>query len=158
MSSESHARTCWTSCVSTSPPEFSALDLPTFFLDRSVGRLVVPAGLRAIGLTVITLAEHYGMPADETISDSEWLTEAGRNGWVGIKSDANIRRKDAPERRALVQARVRTFVLSGQLTAAHKVQRLITNMPAIARACRRPGPFVYRIHPDRIQRLQIPGT
>lgn len=115
-------------------------------------------GLRAVGISVITLAEYYGVPADERVSDVEWLTDAGRNGWVGIKADANIRRKDAPERRALVKARVQTFLLSGQLTAVQKVERLITNMPAIALACRQSGPFVYRVHPERIEQLQIPGT
>lgn len=144
--------------MSTSPPDFAGLDLPPFFLDRSVGRLIVADGLRAVGISVITLAEYYGVPTDERVSDVEWLTDAGRNGWVGIKADANIRRKDATERRALVKARVQTFLLSGQLTAAQKVERLITNMPAIAQACRKSGPFVYRVHPERIEQLQIPGT
>ncbi|MGH3568257.1 MAG: hypothetical protein ACRDRH_19965 [Pseudonocardia sp.] len=99
--------------MSTSPPDFAGLDLPPFFLDRSVGRLIVADGLRAVGISVITLAEYYGVPADERVSDVEWLTDAGRNSWVGIKADANIRRKDAPERRALVKARVQTFLLSG---------------------------------------------
>lgn len=46
----------------------------------------------------------------------------------------------------------------GQLTAVQKVERLITNMPAIALACRQSGPFVYRVHPERIEQLQIPET
>ena len=96
-----------------SPPEQPEdLRLPTLFLDRSVGRIGVAAGLRTAGLVVITLAEHYGMPADEHVSDVEWLTEAGRNNCAALKSDANLRRRDAPERRALVEARVRTYVRS----------------------------------------------
>lgn len=39
---------------------------PRFFLDRSLGRKAVPEALRADGWDVITLAEHYGIPADET--------------------------------------------------------------------------------------------
>ena len=38
---------------------------PKFFLDRSLGRKAVPEALRADDWDVITLAEHYGMPADE---------------------------------------------------------------------------------------------
>lgn len=140
-----------------SPPEQPEdLRLPTLFLDRSVGRIGVAAGLRTAGLVVITLAERYGMPADEHVSDVEWLTETGRNNWAALKSDANIRRRDAPERRALVEARVRTFVISGQLTTAQKVERVLANLDRMARACHNPGPFVYRIHPDRLQRLEIP--
>ena len=51
--------------------------LPDLFLDRSLGRIKVPTFLRAAGLRLTTLSEHYGMPADETIPD-----EAGSN-WQG---------------------------------------------------------------------------
>lgn len=132
------------------------MNLPTLFLDRSVGRIGVAAGLRAVGLEIVTLAEHYGMPEDERISDVQWLAEVGRRGWVALKADAAIRRRAAPERQALIQARVRTFVISGQLTTEQKVDRIIANLERIAQVCQNPGPFVYRVHPDRLQRLQIP--
>jgi hypothetical protein len=41
---------------------------PRFFVDRSLGRRAVPEALRAGGWDLITLAEHYGMPADEQIA------------------------------------------------------------------------------------------
>ena len=41
--------------------------LPDLFLDRSLGRLQVPDLLRAAGLRVVTLADHYGIPQDEAI-------------------------------------------------------------------------------------------
>jgi hypothetical protein len=44
---------------------------PRFFLDRSLGRRAVPEALRADGWDLITLAEHYGMPADEQVADTE---------------------------------------------------------------------------------------
>lgn len=47
--------------------------LPDLFLDRSLGRIKVPGLLRASELRLVTLAEHYGIPADETIVDEEWL-------------------------------------------------------------------------------------
>jgi PIN like domain len=144
--------------VSTSQPEPTelALLLPTLFLDRSVGRIIVARGLRAAGLDVVTLAEHYGIPADEQVSDVEWLTECGHQGWAVLKADANIRRRAAPERRALIEAQVQTFVINAQLTAVQKVDRVLANMPGIVDACMKPGPFVYRIHPMRLQLLPIP--
>lgn len=45
--------------------------LPDLFLDRSLGRKKVPELLRAQGIRLITLAEHYGIPDDETIADTE---------------------------------------------------------------------------------------
>jgi hypothetical protein len=52
-----------------------------FFVDRSLGRLRVPALLRANGWSLMTLSEHYGLPADEAVSDVEWLQLAGEQGW-----------------------------------------------------------------------------
>jgi hypothetical protein len=37
--------------------------LPDLFLDRSLDRIVVPSLLCAAGLRLMTLAEHYGIPA-----------------------------------------------------------------------------------------------
>jgi hypothetical protein len=47
--------------------------LPDLFLDRSLGRIKVPQLLRDAGLRLVTLAEHYGVPADEAVVDEEWL-------------------------------------------------------------------------------------
>ena len=65
--------------------------LPDLFLDRSLGRKVVPLLLRDEGLRLITLAEHYGIPADETIADEEWLELAGAAGWAVLMKDTRIR-------------------------------------------------------------------
>ncbi|MCB0964513.1 MAG: hypothetical protein KDA98_14635 [Acidimicrobiales bacterium] len=51
--------------------------LPDLFLDRSLGRKKVPEGLRAAGLRLTTLAEHYGIPADADVADETWLEMAG---------------------------------------------------------------------------------
>ena len=47
--------------------------LPDLFLDRSLGRIVVPNLLRAAGLRLVTLAEHDGIPEDEDVTDEDWL-------------------------------------------------------------------------------------
>lgn len=52
--------------------------LPDLFLDRSLGRIKVPQLLRSAGLRLTTLAEQYGIPADEQVADAEWLALAGR--------------------------------------------------------------------------------
>jgi hypothetical protein len=48
---------------------------PFVFVDRSLGRIEVPRLLRAGGIDLITLAEHYGRPQDEEIDDPTWITE-----------------------------------------------------------------------------------
>jgi hypothetical protein len=91
--------------VSTPKPRSGPSGSLTFFIDRDLGRIAFPAGLRAAGLSVVTLAEHYGV--------------------------------------------------NGQVTATVSVDRVLDNLEAIIAACAEPGPFVYRIHPNRIERLNI---
>ena len=77
------------------PPD--GLDLPTFFIDRDLGRIAFPTGLRAAGLVLVTIAEHYGIQASEQVEDE-----------VDVRGGS-----------------------------------------------RRPGPFVHRVHPDRIEALRL---
>ncbi len=72
--------------------------LPDLFLDRSLGRRQVPALLRDAGLRLPTLAEVYGVPADEGVADTEWLELAGQRGWPVLMKDERIRypRPSAP--------------------------------------------------------------
>jgi hypothetical protein len=55
---------------------------PRFFIDRSLGRVAVPAALRDDGWDVVTLAEHYGMPRDEEVADTEWIADAASRDWA----------------------------------------------------------------------------
>jgi hypothetical protein len=70
-----------------SPPE----QQPKFFLDRSLGRVAIPALLRADGWELVTLAEHYGVPEDERIADTEWIQDAAEHGWPILMKDKRIR-------------------------------------------------------------------
>lgn len=53
---------------------------PEFFIDRSLGRHIVPDALRAAGATVHTMADVYGERIGQGLSDEEWLREAGERG------------------------------------------------------------------------------
>ena len=100
----------------------------------------------------MTLAEHYGVPRDETVEDVEWLRLAGTRGWVVFMKDKGIRRN--PRERAVVRAfSVRCFCLTRQgLPAAEMAKRFLDNLGAIERACRSPGPFIYAVEEARITR------
>ena len=50
------------------------------------GLHTIPARRR--GLRLRTLSEHYGMPADEEVSDEEWLDWPT---WLGLMKDKRIR-------------------------------------------------------------------
>ncbi|WP_093081191.1 hypothetical protein [Pseudonocardia oroxyli] len=69
------------------PPE----GFPRFFLDRSVGRKIVPAGLRRAGIELVTLAERYGIPEDEQVTDVQWMRDAAAHGEAVLMCDDAIR-------------------------------------------------------------------
>ena len=81
--------------------------LADLFLSRSLGRRQVPAMLRRAGLRLHTLAEVYGVPADQAVIDTAWLQLAGQRGWPVFK-DERIRYRPA-ERAALVAHQVQAF-------------------------------------------------
>jgi hypothetical protein len=139
--------------VSTPTPPRSGP--PRFFLDRNLGRYAVPRGLRAGGVDVVTLAERYGIPRDERITDVHWMREAAERGEAVVMCDDAIRKRNPEERRVLLDVELQTFIVNGQLPAAEVVRRFLVCLAAIERACRRLGPFVYLIHSDTIENRQI---
>jgi PIN like domain len=129
--------------------------LPDLFLDRSLGRIKVPRLLRAAGLRLVTLSEHYTIPADEGIADDEWLGLAGSRGWVVFMKDTRIRYNRA-EREAVKAHCVRCFCLANQnLGADEMAARFLDNLGAIGRACEQPGPFMYAVHRTRVEKLSL---
>lgn len=129
--------------------------LPDLFLDRSLGRIKVPALLRAAGLRLITLSEQYGIPRDETVPDEVWLELAGARGWVVFMKDTRVRYNRA-EREAVRSHQVRCFCLSSQsLTGEQMADRFLHNLPRIVDACKQPGPFIFAVHARRIEELQV---
>lgn len=51
---------------------------------------------------------------------------------------------------------VRSFCLSNRnLTGEEMADRFIVNLERITRACSEPGPFIYAVHKNRIEELEI---
>lgn len=115
-----------------SPPERLV-----FFIDRSLGRKVIPGALRGAGEEVRVHDDHFPQDA----KDQVWLAEAGKNGWVVLTKDKHIRYR-AAEILALRTANVRAFVLSsgGDLSGAEVSQIFVKALPLIKRLCHRTAP------------------
>lgn len=129
-----------------SPPS----GLRKFFVDRSLGRIQVPKILRSAGIDLITLAEHYGIPADEKVADVEWLEEAGTNGWPVLMKDAAIARN--PLEIACARAfSVQCFCLAEADLPAHRMAaRFLNSLDDIAVALAVGGPYIYVVHETKI--------
>ena len=80
-----------------------------FFVDRSLGRKIIPEVLRAAGAEVRVHDEFFPQDA----KDEVWLGEVGRRGWVVLTKDKHIRYRQV-EIQALLAAKVRAFVLTAR--------------------------------------------
>ncbi len=129
--------------------------LPVLFLDRSLRRRQVPDLLRASGIRLHTLAEVYGIPADEQVSDVDWLGHAGDRGWPVLMKDDRIRYRPA-ERAAVIAHGVQAFCLSsGNLRALAMAHQFISVLDDLAAACRQPGPFLYTVSRTGLRRTDL---
>jgi hypothetical protein len=126
---------------------------PEFFIDRSLGRRVVPDALRECGLVVHTMASVYGEQTGQGLRDDTWLRDVGQRGWIVLMKDDAIRRRPA-ERDALTEEGVRAFCLTNaQLRGEEQARRFVENRHRILRQARQPGPYIYGVYEGRIQRL-----
>lgn len=126
-----------------------------FFLDRSLGGVQVPRMLRDAGIEVVTLGEHYGVPADETIADVEWLELAGSRKWPVLMKDTRIRYR-ASERQALLAHGVQAFCLTNaNLKAAQIAEQFLISMDRIRAAIKLEGTCLYAVQNGRITRIDV---
>lgn len=131
------------------------MESPRFFMDRSLGRFRVPQRLRVDGWDVVTLAEHYGVPADESIQDVEWLTLAGEQGWAVLMKDDRIRYRSA-EREALTAGGIKAFCLSSaNLATAAMAELFIAHKAEIWKQAAEAGPAFYAISKSGMRRIDL---
>ena len=141
---------------STSAPDSGQLAaLPLVFVDRSLGAVQLPAMLRASGLRLITMREHYGEALGQMTADPDWIALTAQQGWIGFHKDAAIRRNEL-ERQSVLTNGARLFcVPRADITAEQLAQRFLANLGAIARAAQQPGPYIYGVYPTEIRLLPL---
>lgn len=130
---------------------------PHFFVDRSLGRHRVPNLLREDGWSLITLAEHYGIPADEDVDDVDWLELAGQNRWPALMKDEKIRYRPA-ERAAVMAHDVRAFYLtSGNLTSQQMADLFVAHRDVIWGRAAEAGPALFAVSRDAVRQIDLTG-
>jgi hypothetical protein len=95
-----------------------------------------------------------GSGSARALADTEWLRDAGENGWVVLMKDDKIRYRPA-ELEALTASGVRAFCLTNaNLRGAEMAQRLVEQLRKIEKiASDQPGPYIYRIYVDGVRPL-----
>ena len=118
----------------------------TFFLDRQLGRHKMAGILRAAGLKVEVHDDHL----PQNVTDPEWLTLAGKNGWIVVTRDERIRYRVA-EKQAIRRAKVRAFVIvaHGDLRIEEIAQILLKALSKVESiAVQEKPPFIAKIWRD----------
>jgi hypothetical protein len=90
----------------------------TFFIDRSLGAWLVAEAIR-IGCEPGELVQVHDDHFPQDTTDTAWLEEVGRRGWVVLTKDTRMR-TNMIERETILGHRVAWFALArGDLTADH---------------------------------------
>jgi hypothetical protein len=141
---------------STSAPDPGLLrQLPHVFVDRSLGAVQLPALLRAAGLQLTTMREHYGEALGQMTADPDWIALTAQQRLDRFHKDAAIRRNEL-ERQSVLASGARLFcVPRADITAEQLARRYLANLPAIARAACQPGPYIYGVYPNDIKLLPL---
>lgn len=114
--------------------------------------------LRAAGITLTTMREHYGEALGQMTVDPDWIALTAERGWIGFHKDAAIRRNDR-ERQSVIDNRARLFcVPRADITADQLAARYLNNLASIARAAQQPGPYIYGVYPHQIRLLPLDST
>ncbi len=81
--------------------------MATFFFDNDISFRVVHALRHLVhGHDLISLRDRFSVSA----KDTDWIPEAGKNGWVVISRDFNQRRRDS-EHKALRDNKVKAIYI-----------------------------------------------
>jgi hypothetical protein len=129
--------------------------IPHVFVDRSLGAVQLPNLLRAAGIQLTTMREHYGETLGQMTADPDWIALTAERGWIGFHKDAAIRR-NVLERRSVLANKARLFcVPRADITAEQLGQRYLSNFEAITRAAQQAGPYIYGVYPNEIKLLTL---
>lgn len=128
---------------------------PVFFFDRGVGRVLVPSEFSAAGYDVKIMADVYPDRADQRITDDEWIARASTEGWIAITKDAAI---ICHHEAALRASNLVVFCLpNANLTGEQMAERFRAHLNRIIQRARQPGPTVWVVQADRLERRRPPG-
>ena len=116
-----------------------------FFIERNLGRHAIAEALRNVGESVRVHDDHL----NQDVADEEWIELVGRNGWLAITKDRNIRYRSW-ELEAIKKHKAKVFVVRAKdLTAQGIAEILLKARARIKRHAKKTTPpFIAAIYRD----------
>lgn len=122
---------------------------PEFFTDRDLGRNKIPQSLRELGYTVHRMVDEYPT-TEESVRDPDWIREQTEKGRVLLTRD---KLRHPGEKDAVEEAGARMFRIGRNAKNAEEQARYLgNNINRIEQRSRRPGPYIYRVDENGIER------
>jgi len=121
--------------------------LPTYFIERSLGRYTIANALRAIGRRVEVHDDHLAAKAP----DQRWIKLCGDNRWLAITKDRGIRYREW-ERRAIVEFQAKVYVIRPTNLTGHQIGELLV------RALNRIEKFAHKNNPPFLAAIYRDGS
>lgn len=127
-----------------------------FFLDRNLGSHIVPEALRAVGWTLETMDERYGVSESQLISDVQWIEEATDLGDALLTKDLRIAANPL-EAATVHRVPARTFGLARRdIDGPTMARYFLDNQSRIFRmADRATGPYVVSVSKADLRRVPL---
>ena len=111
---------------------------------------MVAEAIRARGYEALPMADVYPDDTDQRTTDPEWIRRADREGWVALTRDPSSVRD---HRDVLAETTLRVFAFNNaSLTGKEMADRLGYNFNRILQRAKKPGPYVWIIKPNGLQR------
>lgn len=125
-----------------------------FFIDRDLGRHILPQALERAGLAV----ERHDLHFQPDTPDEIWIPQVAQRGWVIVSGDRKILRRPH-EVGALVESRARMLILVGNHAPADELaSNLINTLPKIEELLDRlEPPVVFRVYRPSPRELVFEG-
>lgn len=129
---------------------------PRFFLDRGLGSVFVPSGLRERGWHVTTMDERYGPDRSQDIADVDWIRDATERGECLLTKDVAIAHNPA-EAWVVFNCEARVFTITNaRMPGPMMLAQLVLHEAAVFRwAQRTRPPFVLGLGPTDAKRLRL---
>lgn len=126
---------------SKKPSAVSSRESPkgVFYIDRNLGKIAVPAALRAAGFSAEVHDDH--LPPDAP--DELWISLCGGRNWIAITKDKNIRFR-THELSSIKTHKAKVFVLRAKNLTGHAQGEVLARYgdKLLKFAVAEPGPFV----------------
>jgi len=98
------------------------------------------------------MAERYP-EIEELVEDETWIREVTADGLVILMKDDQIRRKPR-EQQAILESGAQAFVVTNANLKGDEVAKLfVENRNRMIQRARKPGPYIYGVYEQRLEKL-----